>query len=206
MGAESELRWFSVTVSRDEGPKMTTSETTPPVTDALRAEARANPGAWVYAIDPGFDGQTEVPPQGIVGAWRADEKGELTDDFTPNPRYLPTPQARGWAEPLSKLERVLQLVLSGYLPEPQLVQEFASAEVFVFDGPDGALFLAPAQDAGRLVYAYTDAQKAAASGYADHRAVAGSDLAAAIPGDARIALNPGSAVSAIIRPAEVPRA
>jgi methylthioribulose-1-phosphate dehydratase len=42
-----------VTVSRDEGPKMTTSETTPSVTDALRAEARANPGAWVYAIDPG---------------------------------------------------------------------------------------------------------------------------------------------------------
>jgi hypothetical protein len=205
MGAESELRWFFVSVSQQDGPDMTAPETKPPVTDALRAEARANPGSWIYAVDPGFDGQAEVPPQGIVGAWRADEKGELTDEFTPNPRYLPSPQARGWEEPLSTLERVLQLVLSGYLPETQLPAEFASAEIFVFDGPDDAFFLAPAQDAGRLVYAYTDSQKAAASGYARHRAIAGSELASALPDDVRIALNPGSPVSAVIQPADVPR-
>lgn len=205
MGPESELRWFYVTVSHDERPNMTGSEAKPPVTDALRAEARANPGSWIYAVDPGFDGQAEVPPEGIVGAWRADEKGELTDEFTPNARYLPTPQARGWEEPLSILERVLQLVLSGYLPEAQLPQEFAAAEVFVFDGPNGALFFAPAQDAGRLVYAYTDAQKAAASGYAEHRTTTGSELAAALPEDVRIALNPGSPVSAVLQPADVPR-
>ena len=58
----------------DEGPHMSTTAPTPPITDALRAEARANPGSWIYAIDPGFEGQPEVPPQGIVGAWQADEK------------------------------------------------------------------------------------------------------------------------------------
>jgi hypothetical protein len=188
---------------KEEGAHLTTSPTTPPVTDALRAEARANPGAWIYTVDPGFDGQPDVPPQGVVGAWHSDEKGELSDDFTPNPRYLPTPQARGWDEPLTVLERVLQLVLSGYLPEAQLAREFVSAEVFIFSRPDGGIFLAPAQDGSQLVYAYTDADKATASGFAEHRVIAGSELAAALPDGVRIALNPGSAVSAIIEPADV---
>lgn len=182
---------------------MTTSPTTPPLTDALRAEARANPGAWIYAVDPGYDGQADVPPQGVVGAWQSDEKGELSGDFTPNPRYLPTPQARGWDEPVTPLERVLQLVLSGYLPDAELGRVFASAEVFIFSGPDGGIFLAPAQDGGQLVYAYSDAVKAAASGYAEHRALTGSELAASLPAGARIAVNAGSHVSAIIEPGDV---
>lgn len=187
----------------EEGAHMTTSPPTPLVTDALRAEARANPGAWVYAVDPGFDGAADVPPQGVVGAWHSDEKGELSGDFTPNPRYLPTPQARGWAQPDTALERVLQLVLSGYIPEAQMAREFASAEIFIFSRPDGGIFLAPAQDGGQLVYTYTDADKATASGYAEYRGIAGSELAAALPDGVRIALNPGSAVSAIIEPADV---
>ena len=182
---------------------MTASRTSPPVTDALRAEARANPGAWIYAVDPGFYGQVEVPPQGIQGAWQSDANGNLVDNFTPNPRYLATPQARGWDEPVTALERVLQLVLSGYLPNAQLPREFATAEVFIFSRAEGGIFLAPAADGGQLVYAYTDAQKAAASGVAEHRALTGSELFAALPEGVRIALNPGSTVSAIVNPAEV---
>ncbi len=183
---------------------MTTSPTSPPVTDALRAEARANPGAWVYAVDPGFNGSADVPPQGIVGAWRSDEKGQLSEDFTPNPQYRPTPQARGWNEPQTKLEHVLQLVLAGYLPDEQLTREFASADVFVFSRPGGGIFLAPAEDGGdQLVYAYTDTEKAIASGYAEHTSMRGSDLAAALPAEVRIALNAGSRVSAILVPSDV---
>ncbi|MFS0732160.1 type VII secretion system-associated protein [Microbacterium sp. 1P10UB] len=191
--------------SPEEGTDMTAS-TTPPVTEALRAEARANPGAWIYAVDPGFAGQAEVPPEGIVGAWRSDENGRLTDEFTPNARHLPTPQARGWDEPRSALERVLQLVLSGYLSETQLWEAFAHEVVFVFSGPDQALFLAPAQDAGRLVYAYTDEEKVSATGAGDYRAVVGGELVPTLPEDVRIAINPGAAVSAVIRPQDVPRA
>lgn len=182
---------------------MTTAQTAPPITEALRAQARANPGAWVYAIDPGFDGAGDVPPQGIIGAWRTDEKGELSAEFTPNPRYLPTPQARGWQEPATELEYVLQMVLSGYLPDEQLARVFASSEVFVFSRPEGGLFLAPGEDGGQLVYAYTDAQKASASGYAEHEPVRGSELAAVLPDGARIALNAGAHISAIVDPADV---
>lgn len=164
----------------------------PAITDALRAEARSHPGEWVYAIDPGFEGSGNVPPQGVVGAWQSDENGELSGDFVPNPNYLPTPQARGWHAPTTALERVLQLVLSGYLPDEALAGEVGQAEVFVFDRADGGIFVAPAEDGGQVVYAYTDPARAAATGYAEHRAVKGAELAAALPPDVRIALNAGS--------------
>ena len=182
---------------------MTTSPTAPAITDALRAEARANPGTWIYAVDPGFEGSANVPPQGIVGAWRSDEEGQLSGEFTPNPSYLATPQARGWMRPRTELERILQLVLAGYQPDEKLASEFASADVFVFSRPEGGLFLAPSQDGGSLVYAYTDADKALAAGYAENVSIRGSELAAAVPEGARIALNAGAHVSAIIDPAEV---
>lgn len=185
---------------------MTTYPTTPPITEALRAEARANPGAWIYAVDPGFAGAASVPPQGIVGAWQSDEQGELSKEFTPNPRHLPTPQARGWDQPATPLERTLQLVLSGYVGDEQLAREFGSAEVFIFRRPEGGIFLAPAEDGGQLVYVYTDADKAKSSGYGEHSRTLGSPLAQALPDGVRIALNAGHHVSAIIDPADVTRA
>lgn len=179
------------------------SMTPPPLTDALRAEARAHPGGWVYAVDAGFDGAADVPPQGIVGAWRSDENGEVREEFVPNPRYVATPRARGWAEPATPLEDVLQLVRAGYGSTQQLLGAFASADVVVFSRPEGGLFLAPAQDGGRLVYAYTDAAKATAAGYAEHATLRGSELAAAVPAGVRIVLNPGSEPAAVIDPTEV---
>ena len=181
---------------------MTTTPTPPPVTDALRAEARANPGAWVYAVDPVFEGVGEVPPQGVVGAWPSDQNGEL-GEFAPNPNYLPSPLARGWVRPTSSLENALQIVLAGHAPNAHLVSVFASSQVFVFSRPEGGLFLAPAQDGGQLLYAFTDAQKAAAAGYSEHIGLNGAELAKSLPEGVRIALNPGSPLSAIIEPGDV---
>lgn len=187
----------------ERGPQVTAPLTSPPITDALRAQARANPGAWVYAVDPEFDGSDRVPPEGIVGAWRSDDRGELSGEFTPNPRYVPSPPARGWPVPASKLERVLQLVRAGHAPGEELDREFASSDVFVYSRPEGGIFVAPDGDDGRLAYAFTDAAKATASGYTDHAAIRGDQLAAALPAGVRIALNPGSEVSVIIDPADI---
>ncbi|WP_460783857.1 type VII secretion system-associated protein [Microbacterium tumbae] len=183
-----------------------TTPAAPPVTDELRAEAKANPGSWVYAIDSGFDGSSSVPPEGVIGAWHSDENGELSAEFTPNPRYAPTPQARGWAAPASPLERILQLLLSGYVSAEQFHREFAAADVIVFSRPEGGFFLAPAADGGQVVYAYTDPDKAAESGYAEHRAVPGAELAASLPDAVRIVLNPGSVVSIVIQPEDIANA
>ena len=187
----------------ERGPQVTAPLTSPPITDALRAQARANPGAWVYAVDPEFEGSDRVPPEGIVGAWRSDDRGELSGEFTPNPRYVPSPPARGWAVPGSKLERVLQLVRAGHAPGEDLDREFASSEVFVYSRPEGGIFVAPDGDDGRLAYAFTDQAKAMASGYTDYAAIRGDQLAAALPAGVRIALNPGSEVSVIIDPADI---
>jgi len=51
------------------------------------AEAKRNPGGWVYAIDPRYDASGEVPPEAIKGAWKVDLQGNIEGDFIPNPNY-----------------------------------------------------------------------------------------------------------------------
>ena len=58
----------------------------------LVAEARSVPGGWVYEIQSGVDPAGEVAPEQIIGAWAVSAGGELTGEFTPNPRYV-DPQA-----------------------------------------------------------------------------------------------------------------
>lgn len=175
---------------------------TPPITDAVRAQARRNPGQWVYAVDPEFEGVDQVPPQGIIGAWRADENGEVGEDFTSNPNYVPSPTARGWQQPTSRLERVLQRVRAGHAPGEELDRAFAEADVVVYSRQEGGLFVAK-DEGGGLVYAFTDAEKAAASGYDWFATMTGRELAAALPEGVRIGLNPGADVSVAITPSDI---
>ncbi|WP_433892984.1 hypothetical protein [Streptomyces sp. CA-111067] len=57
----------------------------------LVAEARSHPGGWVYEIDgdmvPDPDG--DMPPEAIMGAWKVDDRGNLTGDYQANDRYRP---------------------------------------------------------------------------------------------------------------------
>lgn len=190
-------------MNEDAAP--TAESAVPPITEALRAEARAHPGGWVYAIDPGFDGAAGVPPQAVVGAWRSDARGELSGSFVPNPRYVATPRARGWSLPGSELEDTLQLTTSGYASEEQLHRAFASAEVVIYSRPEGGIFLAPAQDHGELVYAFTTSAKASASGWSHLVTIGGATLASSLPVGVRIALDPGSTPSGILDPERVAR-
>ena len=69
--------------SADGEPKL------PARSEAARAEAKANPGGWVYEIGGGFSTTEAVPPQAIKGAWKVDDRGELTDEYKPNPNFDP---------------------------------------------------------------------------------------------------------------------
>ncbi|MGW8482225.1 type VII secretion system-associated protein [Microbacterium sp. NPDC055903] len=178
---------------------------TPPITDALRAQARANPGGWVYAIDPEFDGSDGVPPEGIIGAWRSNDAGELSEEFTPNPRYVPSPAGRGWPAPTTDLERVLQLARAGHVKSEQFERAFADAEVVILYPSEGGTVLFDAKDGGQLAYAFTDVEKAAVSGYAEFATVHGRDFAASLPEGVRIALNPWTEVALVIDPADIPK-
>ena len=61
----------------------------PPIDERARAEARANPGGWVYAIGGTYPRTEAVPPQAIKGAWKVDSEGNITGEFVPNPNYDP---------------------------------------------------------------------------------------------------------------------
>jgi hypothetical protein len=64
-----------------------TSQQAPP--ESAKAEARDNPGGWVYEIAGGYDNTEAVPPQAIEGAWRVDEHGEMTGEYKPNANFDP---------------------------------------------------------------------------------------------------------------------
>jgi hypothetical protein len=68
---------------------LVTEMRTPPA--ELVAEAARTPGGWVYDIDPDWvdDPNGAVPPEAIRGAWRVDDSGRLTGEFTPNEKHTP---------------------------------------------------------------------------------------------------------------------
>lgn len=47
---------------------------------------------WRYAIDPMYDADGAVPPEGVIGAWPLDEDGE-PGEFVANPNYVPVRSA-----------------------------------------------------------------------------------------------------------------
>ena len=57
-----------------------------PPEDAI-SEARRHPNGWVYEVDPRYDGNDFIPPQGIMGAWKVDENGNIVGAYIVNPRY-----------------------------------------------------------------------------------------------------------------------
>ena len=62
-----------------------------------RAEAKLNPGGWVYALDARYDRDGAVPPEAVQGAWRVDAAGEIVGVFIPNPNFTPGhPKREGW--------------------------------------------------------------------------------------------------------------
>ncbi|MDQ0472002.1 hypothetical protein [Labrys wisconsinensis] len=61
-----------------------------PTSEAAKAEAKANPGGWIYEIGGGYNNTEAVPPQAIRGAWKVDERGEITDEYKANPNFDPS--------------------------------------------------------------------------------------------------------------------
>ena len=60
-------------------------------TPEMVAEAKANPGGWVYQIAGSFGPNDRIPPGSIKGAFKVDEDGTITGEFQPNPKYRGVP-------------------------------------------------------------------------------------------------------------------
>ncbi|MCX5194181.1 type VII secretion system-associated protein [Streptomyces sp. NBC_00249] len=119
--------------------------TSPQITEAMRTQAAEHPGSWVYAIDPFVDPAGRVPPYAIIGAWKVDGRGEITDHFKSNPNYRPSPRSAGMSEPTDPVDSAIQRAATGYGIEAEVVAALARSTVFLVPG---AISEAAARSAG----------------------------------------------------------
>jgi ADP-ribosylglycohydrolase len=129
---------------------MYTQQTRPVITPAMREQAAKQPNTWLYVVDPIFtDPSAEIPPWGFIGGYRVDAHGEITDDFSPNPNYRPSPVALRLPAPNNDLERALQLTTTGYAQGQALLQALLEAEVVLFAQPQGSGLFTMEHESGR---------------------------------------------------------
>ncbi|MDX2953526.1 type VII secretion system-associated protein [Streptomyces caniscabiei] len=167
----------------------------PPVTDEVREQAVAQPNGWVYAIDAYFDPNGEVPPYGVVGAWKVDSRGQLTGEFKKNPNYRPSPRTLGMAEPTDAVDAAIQLAAVRYGSEADLRLALMDAVVYV------------ALDAHHVspIVIHTGPAQAASSAE-ELRRTPFRELLSGLPEDAVLRLNPGGSAAVDIPVADLGRA
>ena len=141
-----------------------TDRTAPPITAQMREHARQNPGTWLYIVDPGYsDDEGEVPPEGVVGAYRIDEHGEIDEDFQFNDEYEPSELTFALPDPVNDLERVLQRIAGGEGHEDELPPAVLAADVLLYDPENGegepAVYAAELDDGTQLVPACTSPER-----------------------------------------------
>ncbi|QYX78524.1 type VII secretion system-associated protein [Streptomyces akebiae] len=162
------------------------------MTDEIRAQAAAQPDGWVYAIDSYFDPNGEVPPYGVVGAWKVDSQGRLTGEFKKNPNYRPSPRTLGMAEPTDPVDAAIQLAAVGYGSEADLRRALLDAVVYV--GLD-------VQHVSPIVIHTSSSQAANSAG--ELRQIPFRELLPGLPEDAVLRLNPGGSASVNIPVADL---
>ncbi|MEV0699453.1 type VII secretion system-associated protein [Saccharopolyspora sp. NPDC050389] len=122
----------------------------PVITPTMREQAMKQPNTWLYVVDPIFtDPNAEVPPWGFIGGYRVDEQGEITDDFSPNPNYRPSPVALRLPAPTNDVERALQLTTTGYAQGHALLTAMLDAELILFAQPQGNGLFTMEHESGR---------------------------------------------------------
>ena len=178
----------------------------PPITEHMRASARANPNSWLYVLDPAFTDRDDAPQWAVVGAYPVDADGEIEPRFAPNDTYRPSPMALGWPEPLTQLELVIQLAKAGHRPAADLPAAVLDATLLVYDPGDGTwngtqLIVLPDAQSDRLVVPACTSAEHVPSDWPCWESIRGADVVPLLRGYP-LAINPDGPVSAIL-PAEL---
>jgi hypothetical protein len=93
----------------------------PLITREMRERARRVPNNWLHVVDPAYD---SVCAEAVIGRYLVDARGEITDQYVPNPRYR-APEIVFENE----LESVMYLVHRGYAEKSELVDAVLAAEL-----------------------------------------------------------------------------
>jgi hypothetical protein len=151
----------------------------PPITEALREQARRQPGGWMYAVDPAFDPDGAVPPHGVIGAWKVDGRGEITGEFRHNPHYRPSPAAMGLSAPTDPLDEAAQLAAAGHGSVADVIDRLLDREVYLVD------------DDRPVVEVFSDPAHLPPDAAGRARLIAGFDVAGRVGLDRAVEVNPG---------------
>lgn len=178
---------------------MSTQQSRPVITPAMREQALKQPNTWLYIVDPIFtDPEVDVPPWGFIGGYRVDEQGQLTDDFSPNPNYRPSPVALRLPAPSNNLERALQLTTTGYAQGQTLLNAMLDSELILFAQPQGSGLFTLEHESGRRQLQVFTSDSFLPPRWSSWQRMTGRTLAAQDITALDIQLNPGSQVKARI--------
>ncbi len=179
-------------------------DTPPPaITQDMRASAMANPNTWLYVIDPAFDENADIPPWGVVGAYRVDDRGAIDPTFRRNTEYRPSPTALRMPDPATRLDDLLQLVKAGHRQESDLLAAVRDAKLLIYaTGPDDRAVTAfPARD-GRIMVPACTSVAYVPSAWPGWREVRGNDLARHLKGHPLV-INPIGPITALFPAADL---
>jgi hypothetical protein len=178
----------------------------PEITQRMRANARANPGTWLYVVDPAFDADADVPPHGVVGAYPVDAHGEIGPAFRPNAAYRPSPAALRMPEPASGLERLLQLIRVGHTDQATLPAAVLLAPLLVYAGSpaDRSVVGFPDRRGTVMVPACTSVA-CVPTAWPGWREVTGHELVPLLH-DRPLVINPAGPITALLPAARLRRA
>lgn len=170
----------------------------PRITARMRASATANPNSWLYVIDPAFDADADIPPWGVVGAYRVDRGGEIDSTFRRNTEYRPSPAALRMPAPATELEALLQLVKAGHRDEAGLPAAVLRARLLLYaDGPgDRSVTAFPDRD-GRVLVPVCTSVAHVPRAWPGWREVLGSELAPLLGGHPLV-VNPTGPITALL--------
>jgi hypothetical protein len=174
---------------------------TPPITDQMRRNARANPDSWLYVIDEEFDARGDVPPWAVAGRYPVDADGEVVEEFHPNPEYRPSPTALRLPAPQTELEGLLQRVLAGHRPSSELPAAALRSPLWVYAvSPQQSNLTGFHDKNGRVVVPAYTSKAMVPDAWPGSRVRAGRELLPLLAGHP-LAINPHGLVTAVI-PAE----
>ncbi|HEY7597466.1 MAG TPA: type VII secretion system-associated protein [Actinophytocola sp.] len=173
----------------------------PEITPRMRASARANPGTWLYVIDPAFDADADIPPWGVAGAYPVNAGGEIDAAFRRNTGYRPSPAAPHVPDPASDLERALRLAGSGQVDQSTLPAAVLRAPLLLYATSPGdrAVTGFPTRQGTVVVPACTSVAHVP-SAWPGWREITGRDLVPLLHGHPLV-INPAGPFAALI-PAE----
>jgi hypothetical protein len=170
----------------------------PDITPEMRASAKSNPNTWLYVIDSLFESEVDVPPWGVVGAFPVDATGEIEDDFQPNERYRPSPQALKMPAPASPLDELLQLIHTGHRPVEELPAAVRDATLLLHATAPGVYDVVGFPDKQGNVYVpVCTADEHVPAHWPGWRLVTGATLAPLLGGHPLL-VNPIGPISAVV--------